>query len=93
MTVTTRQFRVFAEQIEIRVSKMVETGVVPVAGVMAACTIAAAEAVMRVVFSMAVEAGRRWTGESPVFVAVQTSGISVLTQQCVVGDVVIELNG
>ena len=72
---------------------MVKTGIVPVAGVMAVRTIIAAAAVMRVIFSVAVNAGRRRTGKSSVFVAAQTSGVSVLAQQCVVGSVVIELSG
>ena len=50
MAVATGYFRVFAKQIEIRVSSMVKAGIVPVAGVVAIATLIAAASIVRIIF-------------------------------------------
>ena len=81
----------FAEQLEIGVSRMVKTGVVPVRWVMATRTVIAAASIMSVVLGMAVKAGGGRFRERSVFVAVQTSGVTMLAKQCVFSRAVIEL--
>ena len=90
VAVTASQFCVAAEQIKIRVAGMVKARIVPVARVMTVSALVAAAAVVRIIFSVAIETLRRRIRESAVFMAVETSGFEVFSEQWVVGRRMIE---
>jgi hypothetical protein len=91
MAVTAGQFGVATQQIKIRVARVVETGIVPVAGVVTIFAPVAAASVMRVILCMAIETFRWRIRESAVLVAVKTSDFKVLAKQWVVRRRVVEL--
>ena len=90
MAVVAGQCGVLALKWKFGVARMIETRVVPVAGVVAIFALLAAAAIVCIIFGVTVKARRGCIQERMVFVAVQTGGLLVFAEQWVVGCIVVE---
>jgi hypothetical protein len=90
VAVNADQFRVRALEYKIGIASMIEAGVVPVCGVVTGLALLTAATVMRVILGVtSVACGRRIL-IGFVLVAVETSGFLMLSDERIVGRVVIE---
>jgi len=92
VAVVTRCFGVLADERKVRVTGVVKTRIVPVAGVVTIFALVSAASVMRIVLGMAAETGRWRYPECLVFMAVIAGNFLVLAKQRVVRRAVIKLN-
>ena len=90
MAVAAGQVGVTAKQIKIGVAGMVKARIVPVTRVVAISALVSAAAVMRVILGVAIKTGCRRVRESAVFMAVETGGLEVFSEQRVVRCRVVE---
>ena len=72
---------VLAIEGEVRVTCVIETGVLPARGFVAIVAFIAAAAVVRIIFGVATEAGCRRVGECVIGVAVETGRLLVFADQ------------
>lgn len=81
MTVAATELAVHSRQAESRVARMVERRIEPVSRAMAVLAFAAAASVVRVVFRVASEAGRRRVRKRMVRVAAEAGGGFVMADE------------
>lgn len=80
MTVATIQQGMTVLQQKICVARVIETGVMPIAGVVATLTLLTAAAIMRVVFTMTTEASGLGVQEGTVRVTIEACSLLMLAQ-------------
>ena len=90
VTIAASQLCVSALKDKLGIPSMVKAGVMPVGGVMAGVTFLSTSTVVCIVIAMTTEACGRRILISRVFVTVKTCGFLVLTEQWVVGHVVVK---